>query len=85
VLVTVEEGAAGGLGSLVMQHLAWHGLLDRGLKFRPMTLPDRLIDRYSQPRQYEKAGLNAPQIVAAVPSALDRREARRKLTLASTS
>ncbi len=65
VLVTVEEGAAGGFGSLVMQHLAWRGLLDRGLKFRPMTLPDRLIDHDSQPRQYEEAGLNAPQIVAA--------------------
>jgi 1-deoxy-D-xylulose-5-phosphate synthase len=74
VLVTVEEGAAGGFGSLVMQHLAWRGLLDRGLKFRPMTLPDRLIDHDSQPRQYEKARLNAPQIVAAVLGALDRRD-----------
>jgi 1-deoxy-D-xylulose-5-phosphate synthase len=41
VLVTVEEGAAGGFGSLVMQYLAWHGLLERDLKFRPMTLPVR--------------------------------------------
>ena len=72
VLVTVEEGAAGGFGSLVMQHLAWRGLLDGGLKFRPMTLPDRLIDHDSQPRQYDEAGLNAPQIVAAVLGALDR-------------
>ena len=35
VLVTVEEGAAGGFGSMVMQHLAWRGLLDGGLKFGP--------------------------------------------------
>jgi 1-deoxy-D-xylulose-5-phosphate synthase len=41
VLVTVEEGAAGAFGSLVMHHLTWHGLLYRGLKFRPMTPPDR--------------------------------------------
>ena len=35
-----------------------------------MTLPDRLIDHDSQPRQYDAAGLNAPQIVAAVLAAL---------------
>src|ERR1700748_2606899 len=40
VLITIEEGAAGGFGSHVMQFLAWEGLLDKGLKFRPMTLPD---------------------------------------------
>jgi len=85
VLVTVEEGAAGGFGSLVMQHLAWRGLLDGRLKVRPMTLPDRLIDHDSQPRQYDKAGLNAPQIVAAVLGTLDRQEPMRKPTLARTS
>ncbi len=30
VLVTVEEGAAGGFGAAVMHHLAWKGLLDGG-------------------------------------------------------
>jgi 1-deoxy-D-xylulose-5-phosphate synthase len=50
-----------------------------------MTLPDRLIDHDSQPRQYEAAGLNAPQIVAAVLGALDRSETLRKPTLAHTS
>ena len=85
VLITVEEGAAGGFGSLVMQHLAWRGLLDKGLKVRPMTLPDRLIDHDSQPRQYAEAGLNAPQIVAAALGALDRQEPMRKPSLARTS
>ncbi len=85
VLVTVEEGAVGGFGSMVMQHLAWRGLLDGRLRVRPMTLPDRLIDHDSQPRQYEAAGLNAPQIVAAVLGALDRSETLRKPTLAHTS
>jgi 1-deoxy-D-xylulose-5-phosphate synthase len=84
VLVTVEEGAIGGFGSMVMQHLAWRGLLDGRLKVRPMTLPDRLIDHDSQPRQYEAAGLNAAQIVAAVLSALDRPETLRKPALART-
>jgi 1-deoxy-D-xylulose-5-phosphate synthase len=85
LLVTVEEGAVGGFGSIVMQHLAWRGLLDGRLKVRPMTLPDRLIDHDSQPKQYEAAGLNAPHIVAAVLGALDRSETLRKPTLARTS
>ena len=41
VLLTVEEGAVGGFGSHVMQFLAWEGLLDCGLKIRPLVLPDR--------------------------------------------
>ncbi|SEP50707.1 1-deoxy-D-xylulose-5-phosphate synthase [Rhodospirillales bacterium URHD0017] len=82
VLVTVEEGAAGGFGSMVMQHLAWRGLLDGRLKVRPMTLPDRLIDHDSQPRQYGAAGLNAPQIVATVLGVLDRPTMLRTSTLA---
>jgi 1-deoxy-D-xylulose-5-phosphate synthase len=70
VLVTIEEGAAGGFGSAVMQHLAWKGLLDGGLKFRPMTLPDRFIDHDSQQKQLLEAGLTARDIVVAVLAAL---------------
>ena len=70
VMVTIEEGAAGGFGAMVMQHLAWRGLLDRGVKFRPMVLPDCFIDHDSQPRQYDAAGLNASHIVATVLAAL---------------
>ncbi|HYP11632.1 MAG TPA: 1-deoxy-D-xylulose-5-phosphate synthase, partial [Xanthobacteraceae bacterium] len=36
VLVTVEEGSIGGFGGFVMQALAEHGVLDRGLKVRSM-------------------------------------------------
>jgi 1-deoxy-D-xylulose-5-phosphate synthase len=70
VLITIEEGSAGGFGSLVMQHLAWRGLLDRGLKFRPMTLPDRLIEHDAPVKQYDEAGLNSAHIVEAALSAL---------------
>jgi 1-deoxy-D-xylulose-5-phosphate synthase len=70
VLVTVEEGSAGGFGSMVMQHLAWRGLLDQGLKVRPMCLPDRFIDHEAPKKQYDEAGLNAAQIVAAAVAAL---------------
>ena len=70
VVITIEEGAAGGFGSAVMQHLAWAGLLDGGLRLRPMTLPDRFIDHNSQPRQLAEAGLTAKDIVAAALTAL---------------
>jgi 1-deoxy-D-xylulose-5-phosphate synthase len=43
VLITVEEGSIGGFGSHVLHHLAGAGLLEHGLKVRPMVLPDRHI------------------------------------------
>ncbi|UFN49871.1 1-deoxy-D-xylulose-5-phosphate synthase [Roseomonas sp. OT10] len=72
VLLTVEEGATGGFGSMVAHHLAWAGLLDSGLRFRPMTLPDRYIDHNAPKRQYEEAGLSAAQIAQAARDALGR-------------
>jgi 1-deoxy-D-xylulose-5-phosphate synthase len=63
VLLTVEEGAFGGFSAAVMHHLAWAGLLE-GVKFRPMTLPDRFIDHNSQPKQIAEAGLAARDVVA---------------------
>ena len=70
VLITIEEGASGGFGASVMHHLAWKGLLDRGLKIRPMTLPDRFIDHDSQARQLIQAGLTAKDIVRTALKAL---------------
>jgi 1-deoxy-D-xylulose-5-phosphate synthase len=63
VLITIEDGAAGGFGSAVAQYLAWSGAFDRGLKFRPMTLPDRLVDHNSPAAQLIDAGLTAKDIV----------------------
>jgi 1-deoxy-D-xylulose-5-phosphate synthase len=70
VLITIEEGSMLGFGGIVMQHLAMRGLLDGGLRIRPMCLPDRFIDHDAPRRQYEEAGLNAPQIVATALAAL---------------
>jgi 1-deoxy-D-xylulose-5-phosphate synthase len=72
VLITIEEGSAGGFGAHVMHYLAWEGLLDRGLKLRPMTLPDRFVDQDTPERMYEAAGLDAKSIVAAALNALGR-------------
>ena len=70
VLITIEEGSVGGFASQVLQYLASNGLLDHGLKVRPMILPDRFIDHAAPAKQYEQAGLNAPAIVATAIAAL---------------
>jgi len=76
VLITIEEGAIGGFASHTMQYLATAGLLDHGLKVRPMILPDRFIDHASPARQYEQAGLDAKGIVATALAALGQRAER---------
>ena len=72
ILLTIEEGAAGGFGAHVLHFLSWDGLLDHGLKIRPMVLPDRFLDQDTPERMYEAANLNAKSIVATVLSILGR-------------
>ncbi|MBV9991922.1 MAG: 1-deoxy-D-xylulose-5-phosphate synthase [Alphaproteobacteria bacterium] len=74
VLITIEEGAVGGFASHVLQHLALEGALDKGLKIRPMVLPDRFIDQDSPEKMYEAAGLDAASIVATALGALGREQ-----------
>ena len=70
VLITIEEGSQGGFGAAVMHHLAWSGLLDHGLKIRPMTLPDIFIDHETPARQMIQAKLTARDIAATARAAL---------------
>jgi len=70
VLITIEEGAIGGFSAQVMQHLAWKGLLESGLKIRPMVLPDLFIDHDSQSKQLAQAGLATKDIVAIALAAV---------------
>ena len=70
VLLTIEEGSIGGFGAFVLQALAEHGVLDRGIKVRPMVLPDIFIDQDSPNAMYAKAGLDAKGIVAKAFEAL---------------
>jgi 1-deoxy-D-xylulose-5-phosphate synthase len=74
VLITIEEGAVGGFASHVLQFLALNGLLDRGLKVRPMVLPDRFIDQDTPEKMYEAAGLDANGIVTMALGALGREQ-----------
>ncbi|MET0539868.1 MAG: 1-deoxy-D-xylulose-5-phosphate synthase [Xanthobacteraceae bacterium] len=70
VLLTIEEGAIGGFGAHVLHTLAEHGVLDSGLKVRPMVLPDVFIDQDSPAAMYAKAGLDAKAIVTKAFDAL---------------
>ncbi len=70
VMITIEEGAAGGFGAHVMHFLANDGLLDGHLRFRPMALPDIFQDQDTPEAQYAAAHLRAPDIVAAALNAL---------------
>jgi 1-deoxy-D-xylulose-5-phosphate synthase len=76
LLLTVEEGAIGGFASQVLHFLAKDGLLDGGLKIRPLLLPDIFQDHDTPHRQYDQAGLNAPQIVAEVLAAMGIEEVK---------
>ena len=63
-LVTVEQGAEGGFGAMVLHALANEGLLDGALAVRTMTLPDRFIDQAAPDAMYADAGLTATDIAA---------------------
>ncbi len=76
VLITIEEGARGGFGAFVLHSLAEHGLLDRGLKIRTLTLPDSFQDQDSPEKMYEAAGLDARSIAATAIKALGRGDER---------
>ena len=69
-LVVVEEGAVGGFGAFVLQTLAARGALDRGLRIRTLTLPDRFQDQDRPEAMIAEAGLDADGIVRAALSAL---------------
>ena len=70
VVITVEEAAVGGLGAHVLTLASDAGLMDAGLKIRTMRLPDIFQEHDSPQKQYDEAGLNAPQIVETVLKAL---------------
>jgi 1-deoxy-D-xylulose-5-phosphate synthase len=74
-LIIVEEGSVGGFGSFVLQALATHGALDKGLKVRSLVLPDIFQDHDKPEAMYVTAGLDADGIVRATVSALGVEEA----------
>ena len=60
----------GGFGAFVLEALARHGALDRGLKVRTLTLPDIFQDHDKPELMYAQAGLDAEGVVRTALSAL---------------
>ncbi len=81
VLITIEEGAIGGFGTQVLHFLAENGILDRGLKIRPMVLPDLYLDHDKPQLQYDDAGLQSRHILATALDALGYAPAERILEI----
>ena len=69
ILLTIEEGSIGGFGSHVQSWMSDEGLLDDGLLFRSMVIPDRWIEQGPQKDQYDIAQLNSPHIQAKIEGA----------------
>ena len=61
-IITIEEGSIGGFGSHVANFLQEKSLLDKGLKFRSMVLPDKFIDQDKPEMMYKIAGLDFQSI-----------------------
>ena len=74
VLITVEEGSSGGFAAQVLSHLARAGLLENGLKVRPLFLPDEFTDQASPEAMYARAGLDRNGILRSVFEALGRED-----------
>ncbi len=70
MLVTVEEASPQSFGAIVLEFLARQGLLDHGLKIRPLSMPDRFLEQDKPEEQVREAGLDADGIVATVLAAL---------------
>ncbi len=73
VLITIEEGAVGGFASHVLQFLAEEGLVDGGLKVRPMVMPDIWMEQAKPEAMYARAGLDRAGIVSTVFKALGQK------------
>jgi 1-deoxy-D-xylulose-5-phosphate synthase len=76
VVVTVEQGAQGGFGAMVLHYLANSGQLDGGVALRTMTLPDRFIDHASPDAMYRDAGLTRADVLRTVREAVAKRAGR---------
>ena len=70
ILVTVEEGSIGGFSAQVMSYLTRSGLLDNGLKFRPLFFPDEFIAHGKPDEQNNYCEINSPHITNSILKAL---------------
>jgi len=72
MLITIEEGAVGGVATQIMHVLARNGAFDSGLVFRPMVMPDMFLDQDTPQRQIQRAELDSASIVSTVRRGLGK-------------
>lgn len=66
-LITIEEGAIGGFGSVVAQFLLKNNYLDQGkLKFRSLFMKDQFIEQNSVAKMQEEAEISAKDIILLI-------------------
>ena len=71
ILITIEEGAIGGFGSLITQFLLNKGLLDRAnFKFRSLFMADKFIEQNKIDVMQEEAGIGVESIINLVKTLL---------------
>jgi len=70
-IITIEEGSIGGFGSHVAKFISEKNLLDKGLKFRSMILPDKFIEQDKPELMYKLAGLDSQTIEEKVMDLLN--------------
>ena len=70
MLLTIEEGSIGGFGSHVLDYIVNNDLVRVGFTVRTMKLPDEFLDHDDPFKQYERAGLNAGDIVRVIETHL---------------
>jgi 1-deoxy-D-xylulose-5-phosphate synthase len=69
IFITIEEGAVGGFGSVIVQFLLNEGLMDRpNFKFRSMFMADKFIEQNSQSKMQDEAGIGVEDIVELILS-----------------
>jgi 1-deoxy-D-xylulose-5-phosphate synthase len=88
LLITVEEGASGGFGACVLQHLAETGQLDGSFAIRSACLPDRFEQHAAPATMYERSGLTAPHLASTALDSLVRKHQKqpsKKIRLAVSS
>lgn len=61
-LITVEQGAMGGFGSIVLDYLVKQSLLTSGMVVDTMTIPDRFIDHGDPNSMYADAHMSSTHI-----------------------
>ena len=71
-LITVEQGAMGGFGSIVLNHLVKEALLTSGLAVDTMVIPDRFIDQGDPNSMYIDAQLSSTHILKKCGNLLKR-------------